>query len=280
MKLDMGKAWSEATGLLSANLVTVATIAGLFLFLPYFALALLVPEAISPEQPDIPANADPETMFAIMQESMAKQYADNGLAFLAVSLVQFVGSLSLLALMTDRGRPTVAEALQMGAKGTPSYLASLVILAVAGAVVIGMPFGLAIASAQPLIIALIGLLGVVALIYIAIKFTLVMPVIAIEEQLNPVKALKRSWQLTKGNSFRIFVFLMLLFVLAGIISALAQSALGLVFSALGGSVQTIGLGFLAALANGVLGVLFACVYAAVYRQMAGPSEASIAATFE
>ncbi|MEL7218162.1 MAG: hypothetical protein AAGK01_06995 [Pseudomonadota bacterium] len=48
MKLNMGQAWNEATTMLSANRDTVLAIAGLFFFLPYFALALFIPEAINP----------------------------------------------------------------------------------------------------------------------------------------------------------------------------------------------------------------------------------------
>lgn len=280
IKLDMGKAWTDATTILSANLVTVATIGGLFLFLPYFAMAILVPEAVSPEQPDIPPDATPDQFFAIMQETMSAQYSENWLMFLLVSLVQFVGSLSLLALMSDRANPTVAEALQTGAKGTPIYLASLVLLALGAAFVIGIPLGIGAALQSPLAIGLVGLIGVVAMVYIAVKFILASPVIAIEEELNPLKALKRSWQLTKGNSLRIFFFLLLLFILIAIISGLVVSVFGLVFAVFGGTIATIGNGFVAALSNGVFGVLFAAIYAAIYRQLSGPSEAAIASTFE
>ncbi|KWV91010.1 glycerophosphoryl diester phosphodiesterase membrane domain-containing protein [Erythrobacter sp. YT30] len=280
MKLDMGKAWTETANMLGANLVTVSTIAGLFLFLPYFAMALLAPETITPEQPDIPTGADPETVFKIMQESMMQMYADFWPFIVSVTLIQFFGTLSLIALLTDRRKPTVAEALMTGLKSMPIYIVTLILMALIGGIIIGLPLGLATAFLPPAVAVLLVLVGAVAIFYMVIKFTLVLPVIAIEEEFNPLKALSRSWRLTKGNSLRILLFLALLFLLVGIISALVQSLFGVVFAALGGSVAAIGNGFVTALANGVVGALFAAIYAAIHRQLAGPSEDELAATFE
>ena len=44
MKLDMNRAWTEALSLIQANIGVVATVAGVFFFLPYLAFALLMPE--------------------------------------------------------------------------------------------------------------------------------------------------------------------------------------------------------------------------------------------
>ena len=41
-KLDMGVAWTTATGLIGANKDTISAIAGLFFFLPSFAAALFI----------------------------------------------------------------------------------------------------------------------------------------------------------------------------------------------------------------------------------------------
>ncbi len=280
MKLDLGKAWTDTANMLGANWVTVSTIAGLFLFLPYFAMALLAPETITPEQPDIPAGADPEVVFEIMQESMIQMYSDSWPIIVSVSLVQFFGTLSLIALLTDRRQPTVAEALMTGLKSIPIYIATLILMAVIGGVVIGVPLSLGATFLPPAVTVLLVLVGAVAILYMVIKFTLVLPVIAIEEEFNPLKALSRSWRLTKGNSLRILAFLALLFLLVGIISALVQSVLGVVFAALGGTIEAIGNGFITALANGIVGALFAGIYAAIHRQLSGPSDEALAATFE
>ena len=41
-KLDMGTAWTQATGLMGANRDTISAIAGLFFFLPALASGLLL----------------------------------------------------------------------------------------------------------------------------------------------------------------------------------------------------------------------------------------------
>ncbi|MET4132787.1 hypothetical protein ABIE62_001923 [Porphyrobacter sp. MBR-155] len=48
-KLDMGKAWTQATGLIGANRDTIGAIAGLFFLLPALGLALFAPELANPE---------------------------------------------------------------------------------------------------------------------------------------------------------------------------------------------------------------------------------------
>jgi uncharacterized membrane protein len=60
------------------------------------------------------------------------------------------------------------------------------------------------------------LLLIVPGIYIAVKFSQIRAVIAAENQLNPIEVLSRSWQITKGNSLRIFSFLLIVVIVAAI----------------------------------------------------------------
>jgi len=149
----------------------------------------------------------------------------------------------------------------------------------AAGLAIGLPFGLLGALAPPAITALFGLMLVVILIYAAVKFSLIAPVIAIDEERNPIAALVRSWRLTKGNSLRIFGFFLLLFITIVIISALVQGILTLVFAAIGGTVEHIGIGLVGALINTIMSVIFLVVIAAVHRQLAGRSTGGLADTF-
>ena len=45
MKLDMGRAWSDAIALLRGNQQVILIVAGVFFFLPNLALALLMPRS-------------------------------------------------------------------------------------------------------------------------------------------------------------------------------------------------------------------------------------------
>lgn len=278
-KLDMGMAWTQATGLIGTNRDTISAIAGLFFFLPALALALFAPELTNPP-PAAPADADPQVAFQAMMDQVTQAYSDNWLLFAAMTIAQFVGSLSLLALLTDRDRPTVREALTAGLTSLPSYLGAQILSAIMVALIIGIPLGLIAAAGSPMVAVLVGIVLVLIGLYVFVKFTLIAPVIAIDGERNPIKALTRSWRLTKGNSFRIAAFLLLLFFTIGIIAALVSGILGLVLSAFSSNIATIGIGVVNAAVNTGIGVIFLVVIAAIHRQLAGQSPEGIAATFE
>jgi len=126
----------------------------------------------------------------------------------------------------------------------------------------------------------VGFLLIIVVMYLFVKFALIAPVIAIENQLNPITAMRRSWALTKGNSFRLVGFFLLLIIAIGIVSLLITSVLGLVFSAFGETIANIGNGIVSGLSNAVVAALLLAVLAAVHRQLAGPSSDAITETFE
>jgi hypothetical protein len=278
-KLDMGKAWTEATGLIGANRDTISAIAGLFFFLPSLALALFAPDLAAPQSP-APPGTDPQVAMQAMVDQIMQAYLDNWPLVAAATLLQFTGSLSLLALLTDRSRPTVREALMIGLAGLLPYLAALVLSAIGAGVLVGLPLGALSALGSPAIATVGLLLMLVVLLYVMVKFTLIAPVIAIEGVRNPFRAMQRSWQLTKGNSLRIAAFEFLLFFTIGIIAALLTGIIGLILSALGSQVASIGNGLVNAAINALVGVIFMAVFAAVHRQLAGQSPQGLAATFE
>lgn len=278
-KLDMGVAWTTATGLIGANRDTISAIAGLFLFLPSLAAALFIPEATTTVAPG-GGNEDPQVAMQAALDQITALYADNWPVLLAVSIAGFIGSLSLLALLSDRGHPTVGEALGTGIKAIPAYIAAQLLSALAAGVVVGLPLGLMAAVAPPAVVGVAGLALVVFAIYLFVKFSLISPVIAIEGVGNPITAIARSWRLTKGNSLRIFAFFVLLFITVVIIGALVQGILMLILSAIGGAVATIGTGVVSALINTVMSVILLVVLAAIHRQLAGGTPERLAETFE
>lgn len=280
-KLDMGKAWTQATALIGANKDTISALAGLFFFLPSFGAALFLPEATT----TIPAggqrqSGDPQVAMQQALDQISALYADNWPVLLAVSIAGFIGSMSLLALLSDRGNPTVGEALGKGIRSIPSYIAAQLLSALAAGLALGLPFGLVSAFAPPAAALVMALLLIVTIIYAAIKFSLIAPVIAIDEERNPIAAIARSWRLTKGNSLRIFGFFVLLFVVIVIIGALVQGILTLILSAAGGEVARIGIAAVSALINAMITVIFLVVLAAIHRQLAGAAPERLSETFE
>lgn len=279
-KLDMGAAWSSAMSLIAQNKDTVGAIVGLFFFLPYLAVALLVPEAANPQPAEVAPGASPDAAAKAAMEQLTAAYADNWPVLLGVTVAQFVGSLSLLALLGNPDSPTVGQSLKRGLGAAPSYFVAQILSALFVAVVVGVPLGLVMAAAPGVAVAVAVLVAMVAAIYLFVKFSLLAPVIAIEGFRNPITALSRSWQLTKGNSVRIAIFMALLILTVGIISLLVTLVLGLVFALFSPAVAQIGNAVAAGLVNTALGVIFVLVLAAVHQQLAGPSGDQLAATFE
>ena len=279
-KLDMGKAWTQATDMIGGNRDTISAIGGLFFFLPSFAASLFVPALANPPQAAGSSGADPDAAMQALVAQMSATYADNWPLLLAITVVQFIGSMSLFALLTDRGNPTVGEALGTGIKSIPSYLAAQLISALGAGLAIGLPIGLIAAVAPPAVATLTVVAAIPVIIYFVIKFSLIAPVIAIEGERNPIAAIQRSWRLTKSNSLRIVLFLFLLIFTIGIIAALVSGVIGLVLSAMGEPVATIGINATSALVNALVTVILLVVTVAIHRQLAGPSAEGLAETFE
>lgn len=265
MKLDMGRAWNESTTMIGTNRQMVAVMAGVFFFLPYLAMALLMPQVVAGQAEMM---GDPADMRAAA-DAIVALYADNWWAFLFVAVAQIIGTIALLVLLGDSTRPTVGEALQRGARGFLSYLGAQLLFAVALGLLIGVPAALALAAGSNTAFVLVIFLAIVVAIYCAVKISLVGPAIAIDGLLNPIAILARSWRLTKGNSLRLAVFYLLLLVAIMVIAIVVTLVSGLVFAAMGSEAETIGNGVVASFVNAVFAVVFLAVLAAVHRQLSG-----------
>lgn len=271
MKFDMGRAWNEATAMVGANKELLAVIAGIFIFLPNLALAMLVPEMMTG-----PAEVDPENPMAAVQAF----YSENGIWFVLLAVIQSLGTLSLLALLHDR-RPTVGDAMKTGLITLIPYFASQIILILGLSIVVGIPVGVATGLGGPAAGVIVGLLAFVVFVYVMIKVSLVSPEMVIGANLNPITALRNSWRLTKGNSLRLFGFYLLLGIGVIVVGIVISMASGLFVAMLGPN--TAGLligGALNGLLAAIWTVLIVCVLAAVYKQLAGPSAEAVSEAFE
>ena len=104
--------------------------------------------------------------------------------------------------------------------------------------------------------------------------------IAIERETNPLTALGRSWRLTKGNSVRLFFFMVLLLIAIVVIGGVVSMVVGLVFALFGATAALIGQAIVSGLLNAIWVVLFLAVLAAIHHQLAGPSTETVRETFE
>jgi hypothetical protein len=270
MKFDMGRAWSQATAMLSANRDLIAVVSGVFFFLPYLALMLMIPD-LSAELPRPEPGADPQAMI----DAVMAIYGRVWPWLVLMAILQGIGSLALLVLLRDSTRPTLGEALRLGAIAFLPYLAAQLTLGVAIAVVVALLAGGA-AAISPAVTVLAILVACVAAVYLAVKFSLTMPVIGIERIYNPFTALARSWRLTKGNSLRLFFFYFLIFVAGLIVVIVIEMIFGLLFALFGAQGALIGNGIVSSLLNAGWATLFLAVLAAAHRQLSGPSDGNLA----
>ena len=270
MKFDMSQAWRDATAMLSGNREVLLVVAGLFFLLPGIALAL----ALGDVQQAI--LADPKNAEAMMLDL----YLGWWWLIVVYMLAQIVGYLALLALLRDSGRPTVGEALKTGLVALLPAFAAYILTAVGLGLAIGLLAGLATATGSGAVAFIVVLVCIVVAVYVYVKVSLTGPVMAIDKVFNPLAALARSWRLTKGNSFRLFLFYALLIVVYFVISVVVTSLLGAAMFAFGQSTAQMVQGIVTGCLGALVTVVFVAVIAAIHRQLAGPSAAAVSQTFE
>jgi hypothetical protein len=271
MKFDSNLAWREASSAVTANRDMLWPLAGIFFFLPRLLLSLFMPDpptgqGVSPQQ-------------AI--EQMGNFYQQLLPWMIPMVLFQSVGTLAMLTLFTDTRRPTVGEALKLGAKGVFPYILTQLLFSIALALILGVFVGLSVATQSPIAIGLVVIMAGIAAIAAALRMILAAPVIAVEHLYNPIRILQRTWALTRGNTARMLGFLFLIFLVAGIAMLAASAITGaLTALTLGKEPARILVATATAAIAAIVAVYLAAVLAAIHRQLAGPSLAAISSTFE
>lgn len=255
--LDSSAAWASATRMVAANRDLLVAIAGVFYLLPGLTGAVFVPS---------PAMTSGMTE-AQMLEVMQGYYASSLPALLALSLLPMVGMLTMLVVMLDTARPTVAQAIRHGIRTLPGYFAAQLLIAFA-ILPLSMALAVVLSLFLPDRIAVSVSLGI--LLYPIMRTMLVGPVVAGQAERNPLAAIRESIRLTRGNAGRILLFIGLAAFVFLVIYGLAMMFVGVVLVLMfKGELQRL-------IGEGVAGVLLAVAYtyfvamlAAVYNQLAG-----------
>lgn len=261
MRFDSSKAWNEATQSVAANRDVLLALAGVFMVLPLFALAVFVP------QPDPPAGAKAEELLELLGAYYSKAWP----AYLAAALVNMVGTLAMLALFTDASRPTVGQTLKLGVMGAPSVIAAQILMGMGLAVAAMAPVALVTALGVPALAVVAAAAALALAVWVWVRCSLVSPAVMVDGLKNPFAALQRSWRLTQGNAGRLLVFLLLV-GLAFLISILiVQMVIGLVLSlVIPGEAAVVTNALLSAVLQALMSVYFVGVIAASHRQLSGP----------
>ena len=272
MRFDMNEAWRIASAMIRANRQVLLILAGVFFFLPSFAMALLAP------MPEVTESMSGDDYLNLV----STYYGESSGLFILVGIAQAVGVLALLALLSDR-RPTVGEALQTGAKSLLPYVAAQLLLGLCFGAGAMLAMGVAAVSGSPGMAMTLILLMLPAFFYVATKMSLTAPVMVIDGIRNPIRALGRSWTLTRGNSLRLFGFYALVFIAFMVVLMIASLISGIVVALLLGQGQGQGAQAANGVVSGVVGavmvVYFVAIVAAAHRQLSGPSADNLADTF-
>lgn len=236
VKFDMGAAWDDATTLVKAHLPLTGILAGIFLFLPGMALAVLGPVPLTP-----PADTTPDQLWGLLLADMRQQLP----WLLLVAVASTLGSVAILRLWLARSGTSVGEALTFALMMIPTLLAVFVI--------------------QSFIFGIAMLLLIVPAIYLIGRFAAVYPLLADRDLKNPFAALQGSWQLTQGNGWRVALFVILFMVVLLIVTAIVGMVTGL-FGAHGSFGHLIGSAINSAV-SAAFGLLNTAVIASIYRQL-------------
>jgi hypothetical protein len=203
------------------------------------------------------------------------------LLVLVSAVVAIIGQLAIIRLAI-RSSVSVGESIAHGARRMPIYFIAGLLIAIVFALA-AIPFaGVLVALGIPLERSAIFASGVgllVTLLYFAvgcfigIRMLMSSPV-ASEEDVGPVAIIKRTWALTSGHFWRLFGFLLLFLLGAGIAISVVNWGTSLVAVALLGPIEKLSASALVvaivnAILNAVMSAILAVMIARIYVQLAG-----------
>jgi hypothetical protein len=276
MEFEGSKAWAEAVEMANAKRDVLWPVAGVFLLLPTLVTSILFSDFQAAAMSD-PARATK------MLEGMIGTFAAVALA---AFVFQMIGYMAAMKLLHDRERPTVGQALSHAIACLPAIIgASLlfyVTLFVAMLAVMLVVTALAGATGSTAIGVIVAVAMLVGMIYAMVRLSLTMPAIVIEGKRNPINALMRSWQLTRGYALQLALFYVVMVIAYAVISLLIGGVFGAVIGlTVGmGTAGMLILGLISGAVGAVVAVLFAAILVAAHRQLSGEAAGAISATFE
>lgn len=239
-KFDMGRAWSAATGLIGSHRDLVLAIAGVFLFLPSAAIGIFGP-------PDPVVEGVPPAM---LLDILIDYYGDMLPYFLVSAILGSIGTIAIARLYLGARGMTVGAALM--------FALTVVISTIVAGLLSGIVVGLGL------------VLLIVPGLYLYARFAMVLPYVATTGAKNPLTLLQGSWDATRGNGWRLVLYLVLIAIIGLIIYMLSLGVVGLLFSALlPDDASRVATALLSALLGTVFSVVFTAILCGAYRELTG-----------
>lgn len=260
-KLSISQAWEETRLVLARDGKLIGAVALALLVLPGLVVNSIMPTA---QRGVMPA---PGPWMIV------------GLVALVIS---FVGQLSIVRLAMGP-QITVGQAITHGARRTPPFLGAFLMWAVPFALLVSVLYEIARSNAANVsAIAAMAMIAVFIVgMFFAVRLLLLGPV-ASAEPIGPLDIFRRSWDLTAGNWWRLFGFVLVFFIGAVILLWATASVVGLLAKMVFGDVAPLSAGWLVVMI--IAQVLSAFVYvvlftmqARIYAQRAG-ADASVPKT--
>lgn len=250
-KLSLSRAWEESRAVLQhdGKLLTIVALA--LIALPSTVQAMVTPQAPQGELP-------PPGAWIIVA--------------LAALLIGIVGQLAIIRLAVG-SHATVGDAINHGMRRAPAYFAAVFIwilpIAIAGAFLIESMRGAKPSAAAATAFVVLML----AVIFFVVRLIL-MPPVASTESVGPIGILQRSWALTRGNWWRLFVFLLLFIIAAFCLVIATEAVVGTLVTLVFGTPEHMSVGALIiALATqlliSALSVVYFVMVARMYLQLTG-----------
>lgn len=249
---------------MSDNREVVLVLAGVFFFLPLLVFSLTVPPPMGPQAMAATADATDSTAVSAAMEAWLLRY---WWALALLSVIQTVGGLAVMAVIGDPARPTVAEAMRRGGVYLITQIAAQIIFTLAAVAVIVVVMSVGALTGSKAIAGLLVLALIPFAFFAVARLSLTGPAIAIECIANPLAALRRSWQLVKGNTLRLLAFMILLFIPYVVISWVLGMIVRLIGALPGAETARIIEAVLSGLLNATILVIGYAVFASAHRQL-------------
>lgn len=252
-KLSISQAWDECRAILARDGKLISTVALALFVLPGIVLNVVTP---SVRAGDLPA---PGLWIAVV---------------VIVVLISMIGQLSVIRLALGP-HITVQEAIVHGSRRLIAYLGAvclwiapiLIVDSILFKIIKGNPTHPSVAAA--LLLLLVNLTAMI----IAVRLLFLSPVASAEDE-NSFVVLRRSWELTHGNWWRLFGFMLVFFVGAVIVVWAVSAVAGLLMQLAFGDVSPLSIGgliviIISQLISGALYVVLFVMLARLYVQRAG-----------
>ncbi len=244
MKFSYSAVWADVTALLRSHASLIATVAGVFIFLPGLLAGYFLPQPEGAES------------FERLGQLWGEYLDANWHWLLLNALVGMIGSIAILLLIFARGI-SVGGAIAAAVALLPSYFIASFLSSLA------IGFGLLILIVPGLY--LLGRLGPLNAVVVA------------ETHRNPIAALRRCWGLTSGHGWAVFGLIFIVALAAAIVVGIGTTLSGILLVLIAG--QDIGqllILIVRTAGNAAMTTLLLVLTAAIYRRLSEGRSAAAA----